>query len=76
MREYDRDNTGRIEFGDFYEISKEILCYFSEFIVSRKFRERDPTEEILKAFRLFDDDKDGNIIILTKNINLIRKNQP
>ena len=28
--------------------------------MSRKFRERDPTEEILKAFRLFDDDKDGN----------------
>ena len=28
-------------------------------LVSRKFRERDPTEEILKAFRLFDDDKDG-----------------
>jgi len=23
MREYDRENTGRIEFGDFYEISKE-----------------------------------------------------
>jgi len=23
MREYDRENTGRIEFGDFYEISKK-----------------------------------------------------
>lgn len=39
----------------------EILMY----LVSRKFRERDPTEEILKAFRLFDDDKDGSYEICT-----------
>jgi len=59
MREYDRENTGRIEFGDFYEI------------MSRKFRERDPTEEILKAFRLFDDDKDGKINL--KNLRRVAK---
>ena len=43
------------------------------FVVSRKFRERDPTEEILKAFRLFDDDKDGNGIIWNFVLKILGK---
>jgi len=30
MREYDRENTGRIEFGDFYEISIEYFSTLNE----------------------------------------------
>ena len=34
MREYDRENTGRIEFGDFYEISKKdyLKNFFDRFV--------------------------------------------
>jgi len=59
IREFDRDNTGRIEFSDFYEI------------MARKFRERDPTEEILKAFKLFDDDGTGKITL--KNLRRVAR---
>ena len=34
MREYDRENTGRIEFGDFYEISNDFERWFVESFVS------------------------------------------
>jgi len=44
------------------KLVRKYCVIFLSFVVSRKFRERDPTEEILKAFRLFDDDKDGNVI--------------
>mmetsp|Transcript_13481 Transcript_13481/g.11548 ORF Transcript_13481/g.11548 Transcript_13481/m.11548 type:complete len:170 (+) Transcript_13481:64-573(+) len=59
MKEFDRDNSGRIDFQDFYEI------------MARKFRERDPTEEILKAFKLFDDDGDGKISL--KNLRRVAR---
>ena len=45
--------------------------FLTVLLVSRKFRERDPTEEILKAFRLFDDDKDGKINL--KNLRRVAK---
>jgi centrin-3 len=49
IKDYDRDETGRIEFPDFVEI------------MTKKYNERDATEEILKAFRLFDEDQSGKI---------------
>merc|ERR1719199_986590 len=49
MNEDDRDRSGAIEFLDFQEI------------MTHKIQERDPVEEILKAFKLFDEDNSGNI---------------
>ena len=31
MREYDREQSGRIEFGDFYEISIEVFVNLTQF---------------------------------------------
>ncbi|KAK2958675.1 putative Ca2+-binding protein/EF-hand superfamily protein [Blattamonas nauphoetae] len=49
IQEIDRDGTGTIDFTSFLEM------------MTIKMAERDPREEILKAFRLFDDDNTGKI---------------
>ncbi len=59
MNEYDRTNSGEIGFDDFMEI------------MTQKIADRDPTEEMMKAFRLFDDDNTGKISL--KNLKRVAK---
>ncbi|KYO03399.1 centrin-1, partial [Plasmodium reichenowi] len=49
ISDVDKDGSGTIDFNDFLDI------------MTIKMSERDPKEEILKAFRLFDDDETGKI---------------
>lgn len=51
LKDYDKEQTGKITFDDFNEVMTD------------KILERDPSEEMLKAFRLFDDDDSGKISI-------------
>lgn len=59
MADYDRDGSGQIEYQDFLDI------------MTTKINERDPTEEILKAFKLFDEDGTGRISL--KNLRRIAR---
>lgn len=59
MKEYDRKETGQIEYADFVDI------------MTQKMAERDPEEEIRKAFSLFDDDKSGKINL--KNLKRVAR---
>lgn len=59
ISEVDREGKGVIEFADFMEL------------MTGKISERDPREEILKAFRLFDDDSTGKISL--KNLKRVAR---
>ena len=59
MREYDRKDSGKIEFVDFLEV------------MTQKIADRDPNEEIYKAFQLFDDDGTGYISL--KNLRRVAR---
>jgi centrin-3 len=49
MSDYDVEGTGFVTFTDFFEIAKNMVI------------ERDPQEELKKAFKLFDEDSTGKI---------------
>merc|ERR1711885_100297 len=49
ISEVDKDGSGVIEYHEFAEM------------MTQKMAERDPREEMMKAFRLFDDDDTGKI---------------
>jgi len=51
LHEYDRNETGSISFEDFNECMTE------------KILARDPNEELIKSFKLFDDDDTGKISV-------------
>lgn len=59
IAEVDKEGSGTIEFQDFLEL------------MTAKMAERDPLEEIRKAFRLFDDDETGKISL--KNLRRVAK---
>eukprot|EP00918_Siedleckia_nematoides_P055067 GHVU01120128.1.p1 GENE.GHVU01120128.1~~GHVU01120128.1.p1 ORF type:complete len:145 (+),score=24.75 GHVU01120128.1:77-511(+) len=71
MKEYDKNSTGSIDYNDFLDISKckihqsfptmsqTFLCLIETYPVTQKINDRDPNEEIMKAFKLFDDDNTG-----------------
>ncbi|MCL4120711.1 UNVERIFIED_CONTAM: hypothetical protein GTU68_002737 [Idotea baltica] len=59
ISEVDREGKGVIEFADFMEL------------MTGKISERDPREEILKAFRLFDDDSTGKVSL--KNLKRVSR---
>eukprot|EP00331_Platyophrya_macrostoma_P019872 CAMPEP_0176467696 /NCGR_PEP_ID=MMETSP0127-20121128/38604_1 /TAXON_ID=938130 /ORGANISM="Platyophrya macrostoma, Strain WH" /LENGTH=116 /DNA_ID=CAMNT_0017861029 /DNA_START=139 /DNA_END=489 /DNA_ORIENTATION=- len=59
IADVDREGTGTIEFHDFLEL------------MTVKMAERDPLDEIRKAFKLFDDDDSGKISL--KNLRRVAK---
>lgn len=59
MKRYDRNETGTIQWDDYYEI------------LSEKYLNRDPIDEIIKAFKLFDDEGTGKISL--KNLRRVAR---
>jgi centrin-3 len=51
LKEYDRENQTSIDFSSYYEV------------LSEKYLARDPVEEMIKAFKLFDDENTGKITL-------------
>ncbi|XP_047132085.1 centrin-3 isoform X1 [Hydra vulgaris] len=49
LRDYDHESSGKIQFNDFKEVVTDWML------------DRDPQDEIRKAFQLFDDDQTGKI---------------
>lgn len=59
IQEIDKDGSGVIDFPEFLEM------------MTAKMAERDPREEMMKAFRLFDDDETGKVTF--KNLKRVAK---
>ncbi len=59
LKEFDKDGHGLIEFPDFSKVATERIL------------DRDPLEEIRKAFALFDDDGTGKISV--RNLRRVAK---
>ncbi|KAF8955211.1 Ca2+-binding EF-hand superfamily protein [Flammula alnicola] len=59
LRDHDKDNLGLMDFQDFAKIMSERIL------------ERDPMEEIRRAFKLFDDDGTGKISV--RNLRRVAK---
>merc|ERR1711972_1081826 len=59
INDIDKDGNGAIDFSEFLEM------------MTQKMSEKDSKEEILKAFRLFDDDETGFITL--KNLRRVAK---
>merc|ERR1712127_1084932 len=59
ISEVDKDGSGVIDFPEFLDV------------MTAKMAERDPREEMMKAFRLFDDDESGKISF--KNLKRVAK---
>jgi Ca2+-binding EF-hand superfamily protein len=59
IQDVDKDGSGVIDFPEFLDM------------MTAKMAERDPREEMLKAFRLFDDDETGKISF--KNLKRVAK---
>lgn len=60
IKEVDREGKGVIEFPDFLELMTVKMVLLHNLFFKG---ERDPREEMLKAFRLFDDDNTGKITL-------------
>ncbi|KAI8893504.1 hypothetical protein BC833DRAFT_661602 [Globomyces pollinis-pini] len=67
IRDYDKTNQGLIDFDDFAKSSNNQMLT----IVAERILDRDPIEEMKKAFKLFDDDQTGKITL--RNLRRVAK---
>jgi Ca2+-binding EF-hand superfamily protein len=67
MRDYDRQGKNKITYQDFHEVGTYFLKLINIeyinclFLAAEMMLQRDSRDEILKAFKLFDDDESGHI---------------
>ena len=69
ITDYDIENIGKVSINDFIEICNyffESFCYLSinvYFLAKNLILERDPKEELKKAFKIFDEENKGDNFI-------------